>query len=133
MTASADGIVRLWDASTGQVVRELNWREIPDAFAARDDRQCLELTNSSQRMNEVGMRVECARLLVPRCLTRGELEGAFLNVAPPDWCVRLEKWPYHTADWKLWLKYRDEKKAPPLPDAPVWEGWVAEQSSPAGK
>jgi hypothetical protein len=38
--------------------------------------------------------------------------------SPPPWCIAMGKWPYHTQDWKDWLKYRRVNLNPPLPVRP---------------
>jgi hypothetical protein len=37
--------------------------------------------------------IDRSKLAVPRCLTSKQREDAFLNPAPPRWCVQ-QKWPY---------------------------------------
>jgi hypothetical protein len=64
-----------------------------------------------------------AKKRVPRCLTREQRETAFLDPAPPAWCVEMEKWPNHTQDWKDWLKYKRAHDDPPLPDTTEWRQW----------
>jgi hypothetical protein len=36
---------------------------------------------------------------------------------PPPWCIELEKWPYHTDEWKQWLSDTRAGKNSPLPAA----------------
>jgi hypothetical protein len=36
----------------------------------------------------------------------------FLPPEPPKWCIELEKWPYNTAPWKLWLADKSAGKNP---------------------
>jgi len=55
---------------------------------------------------------------IPRCLTRARREAAFLEPEPPEWCIELEKWPYHTPEWKQWLSERRAGRNPTLPAAP---------------
>ncbi len=129
ITASSDGIVRVWDADTGELAMELEQHKVPDELMAIGNQRCVNLTNSSRDVNEVRLRAECAKQIAPRCLTRGELEGAFLNVTPPAWCVRMGKWPYHTEEWKLWLKHREENSEPPLPGSRAWPAWIAQPAS----
>jgi WD40 repeat protein len=117
LTSSADGVLRLWDPISGRITREMNRKGAPDELSIGDEKGCGE--------NDIDVRVNCARLIAPRCLTSGEMEAAYLSVIPPEWCVRLKKWPYHTQVWQLWLKFLDEKAAPPLPDSPSWERFLA--------
>ena len=60
--------------------------------------------------------------VIPRCLTHGQRDQAFLELAPPSWCVEMEKWPYNTPVWKDWLRQRKQNLNPPLPDTPVFVG-----------
>jgi tetratricopeptide (TPR) repeat protein len=60
--------------------------------------------------------VDDAKQIVPRCLTRARREAAFLDAAPPAWCIDMAKWPYHTLVWKAWLKGRANESALPMPD-----------------
>jgi hypothetical protein len=41
----------------------------------------------------------------------------------------MEKWPYHTQDWKDWLKFKRANSDPPLPDKPQWLPWIANHKS----
>jgi hypothetical protein len=64
-----------------------------------------------------------ATKVIPRCLTYEQRENAFLDPEPPAWCVEMEKWPYHTQDWKDWLRFKQANANPPLPNTPEWEPW----------
>ena len=59
--------------------------------------------------------VSHAKAAVPRCLTAAQRSAFFLSPEPPQWCIELEKWPYHTASWKQWLSDTRANKNPPLP------------------
>ena len=37
------------------------------------------------------------------------------------------KWPYHTGDWKIWLKHKRANANPPLPETDEWKAWVLKQ------
>jgi hypothetical protein len=54
---------------------------------------------------------------MPRCLTPGQRNEFFLPPEPPRWCIELEKWPYHTPEWKQWLSNTRAGKQAPLPAA----------------
>jgi WD40 repeat protein len=69
--------------------------------------------------------VDYVKSVIPRCLSPQQRMDFFLDAEPPAWCVTLEKWPYHTQDWKEWLNYRRNGLNPPLPDSPEWSPWVA--------
>jgi hypothetical protein len=32
-----------------------------------------------------------------------ERELFFLDPEPPDWCIKMTRWPYDTPQWKQWL------------------------------
>jgi len=66
----------------------------------------------------VQVLVDHAKQAVPRCLTRTRREAAFLDPEPPAWCIEMEKWPYHSLDWKDWLKHKRAGANPSLPGAP---------------
>ena len=53
--------------------------------------------------------------LAPRCLTRDQLEKAFLDREPPAWCIEREKWPYQTPAWKQWLADKAAGKEVEMP------------------
>ena len=77
--------------------------------------------------------IDHGKEVVPRCLTQEQREKAFLDPAPPPWCVEMEKWPYHTQDWKDWLKFKRANASPPLPDTPEWQPWLALRSGEDAK
>jgi hypothetical protein len=59
-----------------------------------------------------------AKAAVPRCLTAAQLADFFLPKEPPPWCIEMEKWPYHTAAWKDWLRETRAGRTAPLRPAP---------------
>ena len=59
--------------------------------------------------------VDRAKDGVPRCLTRGGREAAFLAPEPPAWCIEMEKWPYNTPAWKQWLTEKRAGKQVEMP------------------
>lgn len=59
--------------------------------------------------------VEHARQVAPRCLTRVQRLTRVLDEAPPDWCIKLKKWPFNTKEWERWLA---EGKKGPMPGRP---------------
>jgi hypothetical protein len=44
-------------------------------------------------------------------------------------CIEMGKWPYHTEDWKIWLKSNRTGANPPLPDTPQWQPWLANREN----
>jgi hypothetical protein len=73
--------------------------------------------------------IEEARRSVPRCLTTEEREKAYLNPEPPVWCIRNEKRPYHTGEWKQWLGFRGQNTTVPLPSTKEWDEWRGKRVS----
>jgi hypothetical protein len=58
------------------------------------------------------------KIIIPRCVTAAQRKAFFLLPEPPPWCVQLEKWPYHTPEWKQWITDTRAGKNPPLPCDP---------------
>jgi hypothetical protein len=73
-----------------------------------------------------------AKDILVRCLTTKQRQEAYLDVAPPPWCIEMEKWPYQTQDWKDWLRFKQANASPPLPDTPEWLLWVAARQQGQG-
>jgi WD domain, G-beta repeat len=143
VTASGDTTARVWDAESGQLVQTFkghsNW-VFSAAFTAGDKHVVTASRDKTVRIWDVETGndvtggvvsgstqelVERAKERVPRCLTRDQREKAFLAAEPPAWCIEMEKWPYHTQDWKDWLRFKKANADPPLPDTPEWQPWIA--------
>ena len=46
--------------------------------------------------------VSHAKAGIPRCLTAAQRDAFFLPPEPPQWCIELQKWPYHGGfSWKM--------------------------------
>ena len=118
VTASQDRTARLWDAETGRPLGEpLKGHENSVSSAAFDpdgkrivtaseDRTArLWDVESTQRETFADTKtlMSHAKTATPRCLTTAQRRTFRLPPELPDWCVELEKWPYHTSDWKRWL------------------------------
>lgn len=73
--------------------------------------------------------VDKAKQDVPRCLTVFQRKEAFLDWRPPTWCIEMEKWPYDTKDWKIWLEAVRAKENPPQPGSVEWEAWLSSRMS----
>jgi hypothetical protein len=69
--------------------------------------------------------VDDAKMVAPRCLSLSERRAAALDLAPPAWCIEMQKWPYVSPDWKDWLAFERAKAHPPLPDSADWAAWIA--------
>jgi len=143
VTASGDMTARVWDAESGQLVQTFkghsNW-VFSAAFTADDKHVVTASRDKTVRIWDIETGddvtggvisgstqelVERAKERVPRCLTRDQREKAFLAAEPPAWCIEMEKWPYHTQDWKDWLRFKIANADPPLPDTPEWQPWIA--------
>ncbi len=48
-------------------------------------------------------------------LTVAQHRAFFLDPEPPDWCIEMEKWPYHKPAWKQWLADKRAGKQVELP------------------
>ena len=90
VTASEDKTARLWDVESAQ----------RETFA---DTKTL---------------MSHAKTATPRCLTTAQRRTFRLPPELPDWCVELEKWPYHTSEWKRWLTDIRAGKNPQRPSSP---------------
>jgi WD40 repeat protein len=138
LTASFDRTARLWDAETRAQVGLLDGHgdQIGSASFSADGRRVV--TASADRTARIWRvyattqeLIDHGKEVVPRCLTQDQREKAFLDPEPPPWCVEMEKWPYHTQDWKDWLKFKRANANPPLPDTPEWQPWLAFRSGDA--
>jgi WD domain, G-beta repeat len=141
MTASNDNTARIWDAKTGAQIAVLMTRDaqVMTAALSPDGRQVLNMfwDKGSPQMQiwqvfpSTQDLVDDAEKVVPRCLTRQQRDDAFLDGAPPAWCIEMEKWPYQAQDWKDWLTYTRANERPPLPDTPEWQAWAAVREAKA--
>jgi WD domain, G-beta repeat len=121
----ADNTVRLWDGETGKPLGELTGHSDPvlsAAFSPDGKRIVTASADSTARLWKIfastDQLVMHAKATVPRCLTEARLASFFLLPEPPAWCIEMEKWPYHTAAWKHWLRETRAGKTPPLPPTP---------------
>jgi dipeptidyl aminopeptidase/acylaminoacyl peptidase len=155
LTLSSDDTARLWDADTGRVMIVLSGHEdsaeggapnkgilprgddVMGATFSPDGRRVLTVSrDNTARLWHVFPTtqelVDDAKQIVPRGLSGIQREKAFLDPEPPAWCINMEKWPYHTQDWKDWLKYKRATANPPFPDAHEWQPWLAARKSGKG-
>ena len=100
LTGSSDGTIWLWDLSSGVPLADLRWHSAGlNSIALSSDGMRL-LTASDDGLARVWELVPrsgdiaSARSKAPRCLTPAERKSYHLGTAPPDWCVKLQKWPY---------------------------------------
>ena len=136
VTASSDKTARIWDAATQAQIADLRGhddRVLSAAFSPDGRRVVTASDDQTARIWDVFPTtqdlVDHAKEIVPRCLTRQRRQEAFLDPAPAAWCIEMEKWPYHTADWKDWLKFERANANPPLPDTSEWQSWIADHKS----
>ncbi|WP_417519909.1 toll/interleukin-1 receptor domain-containing protein [Minwuia sp.] len=139
-TISDDGTARVWDVASSETVREIRFTDKePNQVQARDvhflrDSHNVFIISSDGGMipdfvPELQTLVDMAKQKVTRCLPTDERRAAFLDPAPPRWCITgpgletepdPEKWqpvqPYRDAVWRNWLMARDAGQDTPLPE-----------------
>jgi hypothetical protein len=125
VTASSDKTARLWEVASRKEIGVLKGHDerVFRAAFSPDGRQVVTASaDKTARLWEVfpttQALVDDVKRVIPRCLTRARREAAFLEPEPPEWCIELEKWPYHTPEWKQWLSERRAGRNPTLPAAP---------------
>lgn len=100
VTASEDGIVRVWDSRTGVQIDELPGPDAPAlyaAFSGDDERIVTIYSNRPARLWRVFEKrqslLDYAKQDVPRCLTERGRQQFGLPGNLPSWCTTLNKWP----------------------------------------
>ena len=131
LTTGGDRTGRIWDARTGELVLILAGHREGVSIGAFSADGKLAATMSSDRTARIWRiprsreeLIETTQSRATRCLTRAQRVAAFLDPEPPLWCIEKEKWPYHSQDWKDWLRFRKASAKPPLPDTPEWKSWI---------
>ena len=121
ITGSED--LQLWDVETGTEIDVLD-KVHATGVAFSTDGSTIVTASSDQTVRfwsflaSTQSLVDYAKQVVPRCLTGEQNERAYLEPAPPDWCIEMAKWPYDKPEWKKWLSDARVGRNPPLPAAP---------------
>jgi WD40 repeat protein len=99
-TGSGDKTARIWDVATGTTIAVLKGHAGPVRSVVFNPDGKSVLTASDDNTAQIWYvfatleaLIHHSKLAVPRCLTAKQREDAFLNPAPPRWCVQ-QKWPY---------------------------------------
>lgn len=120
VTSSDYTAARVYEAETGALLTELGSSETVHAeFNPVGDRVLTSALDQDVWLWPFIPKVEDllkhAKTVAPRCLSRREREGVFLDDSPPAWCVTMRKWPYHTAAWQAWLEAKTRGEEIPRP------------------
>jgi WD40 repeat protein len=122
ITGSFDKTAAVWDLATSKRVAVLKGHEAALKTAMLGSDGLRAMTTSYDNTVRTWLvfpttqsLVDDAKQAVPRCLTETQRAMAFLDPEPPAWCIRLEKWPYHTQAWKDWLRLKHAGEKPSLP------------------
>jgi Novel STAND NTPase 1/WD domain, G-beta repeat/TIR domain len=122
VTASFDETARLWDAETGKPIGEPLRDEsalLSAAFSPDGRRIVTTSLDKTARLwaifPDTQAYVTHAKAIALRCLSPAQRKQFFLPSEPPAWCIEMQKWPYHTGEWKQWLADTRAGKKPPLP------------------
>jgi WD40 repeat protein len=125
ITSSADNTARLWSVETGKPSAVLDGHNAVvwgAAFSPDGESVVTAGADNTARIWRVfptrQSLVDRSKEVVPRCLTQDQRTKGFLEWPPPAWCIESEKWPYHTADWKEWLRNKRSGTNPSAPDTP---------------
>jgi len=120
----SDTTVLLWGTETNkQIAGLMGLTELVDSAVFSSDGKRIVTVPNGGKVARVWMvltteeLVSTAKAAIPRCLTAAQRKEFFLPPEPPQWCIELEKWPYHTNDWKQWFSDSRAGKSPPLPAA----------------
>jgi WD40 repeat protein len=117
--------VRIWNSVTGEetallpVLTDDN-NDIDDlSFSPDDTRVVSASTDHTARIWKIFTRtdelINDSKQRAPRCLTQPQRTEIYLGVAPPAWCIEMNKWPYNVDAWKSWLAAKKAGADPPLP------------------
>jgi WD40 repeat protein len=124
----ADGALRIWSMRSGMelavIKGRMSGKNSGASVAFSSDGNSVVLVDGDTfrqwQLPAAGPeRLAHGLKAVPHCLPLERRAQLLLesDPAPPRWCIELQKWPYHTAEWKQWLADRDAGKAIPRPAA----------------
>jgi WD40 repeat protein len=100
LTGSIDGTIRLWDLQRRAALADLRWHDAGLSSIALTPDGSRLITASDDGLARVWELfpdrgdIASAKTKAPRCLTPSERTSYHLPAAPPEWCARLQKWPY---------------------------------------
>jgi WD40 repeat protein len=123
-TVSVDNVLKIWDVNTGteiaaprsysgellNVLLGNNMIRVVTAIG-EDAAEIMRVFPSTSDL------IRETKSVAPRCLTPAQRKQFFLELAPPDWCVSGEKWPYGAQEWKSWLAQKKAGQSPQLPNS----------------
>jgi WD40 repeat protein len=115
--------VRLLDTETGKPISEpfdINDLTVTSVAFSRDGKRIASASlDDTARVWDIFATtqdfVSHAKAAAPRCLSPEQRAEFFLPAEPPAWCIEMEKWPYHTREWKEWLTETRAGKNSQLP------------------
>jgi WD40 repeat protein len=132
MTLSTNNWMRLWDAEAGtEIMKVSSGKDWSFAFSVDGKSIIAASVEGIARTWQVSLTmqelIDGVKSALPRCLTPDQRKAAFLEPAPPVWCITgagrereadpakwEPKWPYRTPEWRQWLvDMRAGKTVPP--------------------
>jgi hypothetical protein len=122
--SDGSGTIQIWDvASGGEVARFKGPVVQTNSGAISSDGKNLAIVSQEGSVLIFHMfasttaLIDAAKEATPRCLTPDERISAFLAREPPDWCIEMHKWPYHTQAWRDWLAAGNSGHPVAMPEA----------------